>query len=174
MMSLLCCYGFVSGGAAQPFGPRLILLTLTALPSPLLPPAPRTSGSSPLTTYIESAVGIKDGGRTGLVSLVVAFWFFLSLFFVPIISSVPPYATGPALIMVGGAACGSTQPRPSPPPILSAVIDKQHNQNPISGLVSICAVGGVIHCRSHQSCNDASAWRVDGGWGLGRLIDAVS
>lgn len=59
-------------------------------------------GTSPVTTYIESGAGIQEGGRTGLTAVVVAFWFFISLFFFPIFISFPPWATGPALIIVGG------------------------------------------------------------------------
>lgn len=60
-----------------------------------------TLGTSPVTAFIESAAGIADGGRTGLTSLSTAFWFFISLFFAPIFASIPPWATGPALIVVG-------------------------------------------------------------------------
>jgi AGZA family xanthine/uracil permease-like MFS transporter len=59
-------------------------------------------GTSPLTVYIESATGIKDGGRTGITAIMCSFFFFISLFFTPILASIPPYATGPALIMVRG------------------------------------------------------------------------
>lgn len=45
--------------------------------------------------------GIREGGRTGVTALVVAFGFFVSLFFSPLIASIPPYATGPALVLVG-------------------------------------------------------------------------
>eukprot|EP01023_Acetabularia_acetabulum_P020667 TRINITY_DN207_c0_g1_i14.p1 TRINITY_DN207_c0_g1~~TRINITY_DN207_c0_g1_i14.p1 ORF type:complete len:563 (+),score=126.84 TRINITY_DN207_c0_g1_i14:182-1870(+) len=58
-------------------------------------------GTSPVTTYIESAAGIREGARTGLAAVVTGFWFFVSLFFNPLLSNVPPYATGPALIIVG-------------------------------------------------------------------------
>ena len=58
-------------------------------------------GISPVAVYLESAVGIEEGGRTGIVPIVVSFFFFVSLFFSPIFSSIPPYATGPALILVG-------------------------------------------------------------------------
>lgn len=58
-------------------------------------------GTSPVTTYIESATGIELGGRTGLTALTVSFLFLLSIFFGPILASVPPWATGPALICVG-------------------------------------------------------------------------
>jgi AGZA family xanthine/uracil permease-like MFS transporter len=58
-------------------------------------------GTSTTTTYVESVVGIKQGGRTGFSSLVTAFWFLLGLVFTPLIAVVPPYATAPALILVG-------------------------------------------------------------------------
>ena len=58
-------------------------------------------GTSPVTTYIESAEGIEAGGRTGITSVVTGFFFFLCIFFAPILSSVPPWATGPVLIVVG-------------------------------------------------------------------------
>ncbi|KAG2438485.1 hypothetical protein HXX76_005038 [Chlamydomonas incerta] len=58
-------------------------------------------GIPPLTTYIESATGIREGGRTGITAIMIGFYFFLAMFFTPIISSIPPYATGPALILVG-------------------------------------------------------------------------
>ncbi|XP_010248806.1 PREDICTED: adenine/guanine permease AZG2 [Nelumbo nucifera] len=58
-------------------------------------------GVSPIATYIESSAGIREGGRTGLTALVVGFYFFLSLFFTPLLASVPPWAIGPSLIMVG-------------------------------------------------------------------------
>ncbi|PRW05836.1 Adenine guanine permease AZG1 [Chlorella sorokiniana] len=63
-------------------------------------------GTTPLTVYIESAAGIEDGGRTGLTALVVSFFFLVSLFFSPIIASIPPYATGPALVLVGTILLG--------------------------------------------------------------------
>jgi len=58
-------------------------------------------GTSPVTTFIESADGIREGGRTGLASVVTAFYFLLGIFFSPILSSIPPWAMGPALIIVG-------------------------------------------------------------------------
>lgn len=58
-------------------------------------------GTSPVTTYIESAPGIEEGGRTGITAIVVAFYFLISIFFAPLLASVPPWATGPALIIVG-------------------------------------------------------------------------
>lgn len=59
-------------------------------------------GTSTVTTYVESASGVEQGGRTGLTALVVAILFLLAMFFNPLISIVPACATAPALIMVGG------------------------------------------------------------------------
>lgn len=58
-------------------------------------------GIPPLTTYIESATGIREGGRTGVTAIMVSIYFLIAMFFTPIISTIPPYATGPALILVG-------------------------------------------------------------------------
>lgn len=58
-------------------------------------------GTSSTTTYIESAAGIEDGGRTGLTSLTVAILFLLSLFLWPLAAMVPAVATAPALIIIG-------------------------------------------------------------------------
>jgi AGZA family xanthine/uracil permease-like MFS transporter len=58
-------------------------------------------GTSTITSYIESAAGIEEGGRTGLTSVVTGVLFLLAILFVPIVGIVPKYATGPALIMVG-------------------------------------------------------------------------
>lgn len=58
-------------------------------------------GVSSVTTYVESASGVGEGGRTGLVSVVVAILFALSIFFAPIVGIVPAAATAPALIVVG-------------------------------------------------------------------------
>ncbi len=58
-------------------------------------------GTSTTTAYIESASGVADGGRTGLTAVVTAALFLLAAFFTPLIAVVPPFATAPALIMVG-------------------------------------------------------------------------
>jgi len=58
-------------------------------------------GSSPGTAYIESAVGIKEGGRTGLTAITGALLFLPFLFLAPLLSVVPAIATAPALVLVG-------------------------------------------------------------------------
>ncbi|MBD3290603.1 NCS2 family permease [candidate division KSB1 bacterium] len=58
-------------------------------------------GTTTSGTYIESAAGIESGGKTGFTSVVTAFLFLLALFLAPFLTSVPAYAYGPALIVVG-------------------------------------------------------------------------
>jgi AGZA family xanthine/uracil permease-like MFS transporter len=58
-------------------------------------------GTTTTGTYIESATGIEEGGRSGLTSVVTAFLFLGALFFAPFVTKIPPYAYGPALIIVG-------------------------------------------------------------------------
>ena len=58
-------------------------------------------GTSTVTTYVESASGVSEGGRTGLTSLSVAVMFAIALFFAPVFTMVPGAATAPALILVG-------------------------------------------------------------------------
>lgn len=59
------------------------------------------TGSSPGTAYIESAVGIEQGGKTGLTAVVGAILFLPFLFLSPLISAIPAIATAPALVLVG-------------------------------------------------------------------------
>ncbi len=58
-------------------------------------------GTSTTTSYIESAAGVEEGGRTGLTGLVVAAGFLLAMFLGPIIGAIPGLATAPALVIVG-------------------------------------------------------------------------
>ncbi|KAI0124376.1 permease family-domain-containing protein [Xylariales sp. AK1849] len=58
-------------------------------------------GCSPVTAFIESGAGIAEGGRTGLTAMTTGICFLISLFFAPILASVPPWATGSTLVLVG-------------------------------------------------------------------------
>ncbi|KAL6863227.1 hypothetical protein ACO1O0_003472 [Amphichorda felina] len=58
-------------------------------------------GSSPVTAFVESGAGIAEGGRTGLTAIVTGLCFVVSVFFAPIFASVPPWASGCPLILVG-------------------------------------------------------------------------
>ncbi|KAF1939538.1 purine transporter [Clathrospora elynae] len=58
-------------------------------------------GSSPVTTFVESGAGIAEGGKTGLTAMVCGTCFLISMFFAPIFASIPPWATGCTLVLVG-------------------------------------------------------------------------
>lgn len=58
-------------------------------------------GCSPVTAFIESGAGITEGGRTGLTAITTGVCFLISIFFAPIFASIPPWATGCTLVLVG-------------------------------------------------------------------------
>ncbi|KAH9888640.1 purine transporter [Xylariomycetidae sp. FL2044] len=58
-------------------------------------------GCPPVTAFVESGAGISEGGRTGLTSMTTGICFFISIFFAPIFASIPPWATGCVLVLVG-------------------------------------------------------------------------
>lgn len=58
-------------------------------------------GTSTTTTFVESSVGVAEGGRTGLTAVVTAVLFLLSMLFAPIFIAIPAFATTPALMLVG-------------------------------------------------------------------------
>lgn len=58
-------------------------------------------GTSTTTTFVESSAGVAMGGRTGLTALVSGILFLISMFFAPIFTAIPSFATAPALMMVG-------------------------------------------------------------------------
>jgi len=58
-------------------------------------------GTSTVTTYIESAAGVQEGGRTGLTAIVTSVFFLISLFLAPVFLTIPGFATATALIVVG-------------------------------------------------------------------------
>jgi adenine/guanine/hypoxanthine permease len=59
------------------------------------------TGTSSVTSYIESAAGVAAGARTGLSNMMVATLFLVAMFFSPVASAIPAFATAPALILVG-------------------------------------------------------------------------
>ena len=63
-------------------------------------------GTSTTTSYVESAAGVRVGGRTGLAAMVVAVLFLLALVFAPVATAIPNYATAPAILFV---ACVMTR-----------------------------------------------------------------
>jgi AGZA family xanthine/uracil permease-like MFS transporter len=65
------------------------------------------TGTSTVTSYIESAAGVAAGARTGLGNIAIAGLFLIAPFFAPLVSAIPSYATAPALILVGALMCGA-------------------------------------------------------------------
>ncbi len=65
------------------------------------------AGTSPVTSYIESASGVAAGGRTGLTSVVVGLLFLATLVIAPLVQAIPAAATAPALILVGALMMGA-------------------------------------------------------------------
>jgi adenine/guanine/hypoxanthine permease len=65
------------------------------------------SGTSTVTSYIESAAGVAAGARTGLGNVMIAALFGIAMFCAPLVAAIPAYATAPALILVGALMCGS-------------------------------------------------------------------
>jgi adenine/guanine/hypoxanthine permease len=80
---------------------RLPGITRVLLVDSLAAVAGGITSSSSNTTYIESAAGVSDGGRTGLTSVVVGILFLLALFFSPVAGVIPSEATAPVLVIVG-------------------------------------------------------------------------
>jgi len=62
-------------------------------------------GLSPVTAFIESGAGISEGGKTGITAMTTGICFFISIFFAPIFASIPPWATGCTLVIVGAMMC---------------------------------------------------------------------
>jgi len=80
-------------GKLKRIGPAFITDSLATMVGAAL-------GTSTVTSYIESASGIRAGGRTGLTAVVVAILFLLSIFLSPLATSIPAFATAPALMFV--------------------------------------------------------------------------
>lgn len=64
-------------------------------------------GTSTVATYIESAAGVSEGGRSGFTAIVTAILFALAIFFTPLLSAIPPFATASVLLIVGVLMAGS-------------------------------------------------------------------
>lgn len=58
-------------------------------------------GTSTITTFVESASGVEEGGRTGLTAITTGLCFLLAIPFFPVVSAIPGFATAPALVVVG-------------------------------------------------------------------------
>lgn len=66
-------------------------------------------GCPPVTAYIESGAGISEGGKTGLTAMFTGICFFISIFFAPIFASIPAWATGGTLVIVGSLMATSAK-----------------------------------------------------------------
>ncbi|KAF2036610.1 hypothetical protein EK21DRAFT_95857 [Setomelanomma holmii] len=66
-------------------------------------------GAPPVTAYIESGAGISEGGKTGLTAMFTGLAFFIAVFFAPIFASIPPWATGCTLVIVGSLMAQSAR-----------------------------------------------------------------
>jgi hypothetical protein len=58
-------------------------------------------GTSPVTVFIESSAGIREGGRMGLTALTATAYFTAAMFVTPLLASIPSWAVGPPLVLVG-------------------------------------------------------------------------
>eukprot|EP01084_Bolivina_argentea_P057592 105222_1 len=58
-------------------------------------------GTPPVTTFVESCAGIREGGKTGITAIVVSMCFLIAFFVSPLFVAIPKYATGPVLIVIG-------------------------------------------------------------------------
>lgn len=100
-------------------------------------------GCSTVTTYVESATGVAEGGRTGLTALVVALCFALSLFFAPLFLAIPAVATAPVLVVAGFYLFSSvrhisiSQPKEAMPAFLSILL------MPITGSITDGIIFGL-------------------------------
>jgi adenine/guanine/hypoxanthine permease len=64
-------------------------------------------GTSTVTTYIESAAGVSEGGRSGFTAIVTALLFIVAIFFIPVFAAIPAFATAAALVIVGVLMAGN-------------------------------------------------------------------
>jgi AGZA family xanthine/uracil permease-like MFS transporter len=67
------------------------------------------TGGTPLIVYVESATGIKEGGRTGLTAVFIGLFFLSAIFFAPVLGSIPLTATSPVAILIGAMMMGQAE-----------------------------------------------------------------
>lgn len=91
----------VSNKTAETNGGKLPRLKQAFMTDAIGTTAGALLGTSTVTTFVESATGVGEGGRSGLTAFTVAAGFLLSLFFSPFFLSIPSAATSPVLILVG-------------------------------------------------------------------------
>jgi adenine/guanine/hypoxanthine permease len=139
-------------------------------------------GSPPVTAFIESGAGISEGGATGLTAVTTGLCFFVSLFFAPIFASIPPWATGCTLILVGAMMAKAVidinwrYPGDSVPAFLTlAIMPFTYSiaYGLIAGIVAYVVINGITWVIEKVSggrlipygkeYSDYWSWRVPGG-----------
>lgn len=101
-------------------------------------------GCSTVTTYVESATGVAEGGRTGLTALVIALCFVLSLFLAPLFLAIPAAATAPIMVMAGFYLFGSVRhirlarPQETMPAFLTILL------MPVTGSITDGIIAGLF------------------------------
>jgi adenine/guanine/hypoxanthine permease len=114
--------GFVRADGTVPRMNRILIADSTSMLVGAL------AGTSPVTSYIESAAGVAVGGRTGLTAVFVGLLFLATLFFAPLVQAIPAAATAPALILVGALMMGALaevqwqEPAEAIPAFLTAIM----------------------------------------------------
>ena len=96
-----CLVGVASKGNMLDENGKLPRLKKALLADALATTVGSLIGTSTVTSYVESAAGIGEGGRTGLTAITTGLMFLLALFFAPIFTAIPTQATAPVLILVG-------------------------------------------------------------------------
>lgn len=93
-------------------------------------------GTSPIATYIESAAGIRDGGRSGITALTCSFYFFVSLFFVPVLSESEHSSPPPSL-------AATLNPKLQSPGLQSMLTSEAAYQSPIVYRLPVTRLLGI-------------------------------
>lgn len=140
-------------------------------------------GTPPVTAYIESGAGIAEGGATGITSLITGLCFLVAVFFAPIFASIPPWATGPVLVIVGAlmtvAVTGVNWRYPGdaiPAFITIAVMPFTYSiaYGLIGGIMSYIILNGTVKMikvlsggrivPADEELKDPWTWRMEGGF----------
>lgn len=139
-------------------------------------------GVPPVTAYVESGAGISEGGKTGLTSIITGVCFLISVFFAPIFSSIPSWATGCVLILVGSMMTKAvvdinwSYPGDAIPAFLTIVImpfTYSIAYGLIAGICSYIVINTAVFLVETVSCGkfmapgkglkDPWTWRIRGG-----------
>lgn len=152
-------------------------------------------GVPPVTAYVESGAGISEGGKTGLTSITTGFCFFICVFFAPVFASIPPWATGCVLVLVGSMMVKTVMdinwryPGDAIPAFLTIVImpfTYSIAYGLIAGICSYIVINTAVFIVETVSCGkfvapgkefkDPWTWRIPGGilpsW-LERLVRSL-